>query len=126
VVRIDKFDLSIDQLATLGASVKMIASDALAVYVTSDDGGVFRIAVAGGEPQLLATGDSPRGLAIDATHVYWADVGSKRSTIMKVPKLGGTAVHLADDDEGSWRVALDADCVYWTNPYTRRLWKAPK
>lgn len=45
---------------------------------------------------MLATGQSPDEIEVDATHVYWTDVGR----VMKVPSSGGVSTTLATTTPG--------------------------
>jgi hypothetical protein len=68
---------------------------------------------------ILASGqEEPAAIAIDATSVYWANVGSSAGmgSIMKVDKGGGTPVTLADKQNvPGGAIALDAASIYWIN-----------
>jgi hypothetical protein len=44
---------------------------------------VMRVSAKGGRATLLASGQSPNGLAVDATSVYWTNASG---TVMKTPK----------------------------------------
>jgi hypothetical protein len=72
------------------------------------DGGSLR-------PTVLATGEYPLVLALDADNVYWTNLGS--GDIRTVPKAGGTPRTIASvANTSTWGVAVDATRVYWTLP----------
>ena len=69
------------------------------------------------EPGWLAV-DKPAGVAVDATHIYWANSGA--GTIWKAPLAGGGATFLANASSSPQfaapgGVAVDAAHVYWAN-----------
>src|SRR5579883_996385 len=55
--------------------------------------------------------DSPQGIALDATHVYWA----AGNVVMSAPLAGGAPTTLATGSHPQ-AIALDAVNVYWTDP----------
>jgi hypothetical protein len=63
-----------------------IAADGDHAYFTSPaDGTVNRVALAGGEAEVLASGQTmPGAVAVDHDHVYWVD--STRGLVLKAPK----------------------------------------
>jgi hypothetical protein len=74
----------------------------------------------------LASGqDRPTAIAVDATHVYWANVGtladagggiiSGTGSIVKTPVGGGVPVTLASGQALPTGIVVDATNVYWTN-----------
>lgn len=75
-----------------GVDIQRIAVDASGVYFTERGAGtgrVLRCPLAGcvGAPEVLATGEGlPLGIALDATHVYWANEATTAGTIRRVAK----------------------------------------
>lgn len=93
-------------LATMEPYPQALTVDASHVYWTNAlgpglaAGSVMKVPIAGGSKvELVSTGDytSPRGIAVDATAVYWINMGEAAfpGSIMKVPLAGGTAAKLA-------------------------------
>jgi hypothetical protein len=66
-------------------------------------------------PVTLATGGEIIGVAVDSTSVYYTDANNPGGTVLKVPLAGGTAVTLAQNQNGPWMIAVDASNVYWVN-----------
>jgi len=73
-----------------------------------------RIELAGGQ-------NTPWGLTIDETHVYWTTYYG--GTVMKVAKTGGAPVTLASGQQSPGTIAVDGTFAYW-NAGTQLL-KAP-
>jgi hypothetical protein len=65
---------------------------------------------AGAEPVPLVSGGAPRGIAVDAAHVYWTD----SQTVSQVPLAGGTPTTIAANQVGALAIAVDDTSVYWT------------
>lgn len=82
------------------------------------DGAIVQIPLCGGTPVVLATAQAwPDAIAVDATHVYWANAGAEDSSsggvIRKVPIGGGAIVTLAAELDSPSGIAVDATSVYW-------------
>ncbi|HEY3352912.1 MAG TPA: carboxypeptidase regulatory-like domain-containing protein [Polyangia bacterium] len=73
---------------------------------------IVRVPKAGGYPTTLAlSGGTVRGLGVDYSLVYWANLNQ----VMQAPKSGGSAFTLASDSEGG-QLAVGTSNVYYTKP----------
>jgi hypothetical protein len=121
-------------LASSGCCGGNIAADDTAVYwtgvgVCDSDGGdcagtVSKVPLDSGAIIALASGqNNPAGIALDATHAYWANSGSAcvadagpcSGAILSVPLAGGEITTLASQLDAPIRIAVDATGVYWSN-----------
>ena len=66
---------------------------------------------------------APRGIAADATSVYWT--GSTMGAVMKMPPGGGTPATLASGLNQPLGIALDDSSVYWTDRHAGTVMKVP-
>jgi hypothetical protein len=91
--------------------------------VSSGPGAVWSIAKSTGavDPTFATNQNECRGIATDATNVYWVDLGSETSatgTVMTCPQAGcpsaGPTV-LASGQAAPYGIAVDDTNVYWTN-----------
>src|SRR6185312_15543082 len=105
-------------LAPAQTTTSCLAVDPSAVYWTDQGSGnrVLKVALAGGTPEVLATGgDKPGCVAIDQTNAYFTDGVS--TTVMKVPLAGGAPVALAQNQhvlpERKPLLASDGSFLYW-------------
>lgn len=94
--------------------------------IASAEGKVIRANKADGAGLVeLATGLArPEGIAVDATHLYWASSGD--GTINKVPIAGGAPVIIATGQVQPENLAVDGTHVYWTDTVANVVVKAPK
>jgi hypothetical protein len=77
---------------------------------------------------VLGKTQSPIGLAVDATSVYWADQAS--GTVMSAPLAGGKAKIVASGQSSPGSIATDSVNLYWANngngnPYTGAIMTWP-
>jgi hypothetical protein len=74
-----------------------IAIGAGHAFVTSFDGAIYKLPIAGGAPTKIASAAWPTYVAVDATHVYWTDLGTPdvAGGIGRVPLAGGMQEVLA-------------------------------
>jgi virginiamycin B lyase len=106
----------------------MLAPNAgAAVYwtnaATSCQGSIGRANVDGSlVDQTFITGaDTPNGVAVNGTDIYWANTGPCLNSIARA-RLDGTAVDQSfiagpDGPSGPFGIALDASYVYWANRF---------
>jgi hypothetical protein len=65
-------------------------------------------------PQVLAEDEAgARGIAVDATHVYWTNQTTGK--IQRIPIEGGEIETIADTQDGPYAIAVDDTHTYWTN-----------
>lgn len=92
------------------AGLRLVA-DGTHLYWTSPTG-VHRLATAGGAQEDLVSGESPRGLALTSTHVYWGSSGQQG--VGRVPRAGGQVERLYQGNV-AWELAADEAHVYWSD-----------
>jgi hypothetical protein len=80
------------------------------------DGAITRAPTRGGPPvELASLQPGPHYLAVDATSVYWNNVGPKsRPGLMKAPIAGGTVTTMAAPIHAT-DLAVDGARLYWTD-----------
>jgi hypothetical protein len=109
-----------------GVLGRRLGLDATDLYFVQDDA-ISRIAKAGGAPLQLVALDpaqSVESIAVDDTHVYWADTSS--DTVERAPKNGGPAEILASGLADPGVVRLDATSVYWATRGDGAIWTQAK
>ena len=90
------------------------------LYWSSDIGGtIVEANLDGTNPMTIATGQSdPGGLAVDSSHLYWANGGTPTiaGTIIEGRGIGGdNPAPIATGQTGPLGVAVDSSHVYWAN-----------
>jgi hypothetical protein len=74
----------------------------------ASSGGIWSCPLAGcGNPTLLASAQTPWGMAVDATYLYWVD--NNDSSVHRTPKAGGADLLLYDG--GGPTIILPTGCV---------------
>lgn len=126
VLRLRLPDGTPEVLATLATGrLASVAVDASSVYFGDSQGGVGRVAHAGGPVEYLETTLPALVVALDDTHVYFSSQTS--GAVARVPKAGGEAQALATATSPV-HIGLDATHLYWVDgprePFT--LARVPK
>jgi hypothetical protein len=96
---------------------------------TSGDGSVVRAKLDGTMATTLAGARVfPRGIAVDATYVYWVDFGvaAADGTVNRVPIAGGAVEPLATGQGQPIGIAVDDTAIYWTNNGTGQIVRLAK
>jgi hypothetical protein len=116
------------------AEIESIAVTADAVYLTSQttsanpDGSVTTVSLSDGTSDTIASGLSmPGRILLDATNVYWADLGDAGpmgGSLMKAPLRGGTPTALVSGIAPT-DIAVDATSIYWSDSAQRAVMTVP-
>lgn len=112
-------------------SVQGIALDESTVFVGSGDT-IRRIEKTGAEPRTLVVNQTPRSLAVDATHVYWinlvqppfmGDAGPPQSDVSRIAKgdTSGAAQKLATGLRAPAFLTAAASGIYFSDRGTLAL-----
>jgi sugar lactone lactonase YvrE len=117
VRRAPKLGGSAIDIATGGVRPARIVVDATYVYWTDEMApGVYRAELTGGGTILpLASGgiETPTGIAVDASFVYFGDLGTKQ--VSRVRKDGTGLEVIATDELLLQDLALDEHALYWVS-----------
>jgi hypothetical protein len=111
------------------ASVLAVTADATDVYWSEEDS-VLGMPSGGGARVTFASGHGAAvvELAIDAMDVYWLDAGARGvdSTLLAVPRKGGTVTTLATHVETPTNVVSDGTDVFWGDSYSGTIVSVPR
>lgn len=94
-----------------------LAVNDIFVYWTSFaiDGGVWRVPVIGGMPELVASDTYPRTIAIDGGYVYWGTFGTGVDDVSRIQiALGAQPELVSTFNGGVADIAADATGLYLT------------
>jgi hypothetical protein len=111
-----------------GYDITAIVLDASTIYWADwQSGTIMMVPKSGGAPRVLtASARRPRGLAVDATRVYWTeDVSEGQGAVVSMPLVGGTPTTLASGQDAPRGMAINATHVYWTTFFAPTLYRVP-
>lgn len=101
-----------------------IAVDGDFVYWTNANGAIMRVSVAGGDAEVLATGQGdPRAMVMDNANVYWT---TRSGAVRGIAKTGGSVMTLASGRGSARGLGIDDAWVYWTVPTDGLVLRAHK
>jgi hypothetical protein len=116
---------SVSTLVDPKMSVGLMTADAQYVYFTLEEGSIWKVPIAGGQPVVLGTGLGTIGgglqIAVDAQNVYYPAYDG----IFALPITGGTPTRVVAM-QGCMGVAVDAHSIYWTTLPGGAVMKAAK
>jgi hypothetical protein len=117
-------------------SLMMVIDSTNAYIGTSQGGPLMKVPLSGGPPTTLTSiANGTTALAVDATDVYWTDVGNvgggspdagPTGLVRSVPIGGGTPTIVATGQASPLDVAVDDASVYWLNARPGAVMKVPK
>lgn len=112
-------ELIASNLDMAGYGGMRIATDATHVYWIDRVGTLKRAPLAGGASEQLSAALNPysehlqnEGLALDADHVYWSQIGRHR--IVRVAKTGGP-IETVVNNTFAFTLAIDGDTLLWSS-----------
>jgi hypothetical protein len=106
----------------LGGMGRIVVRDGLVFFAMSDSEGIWLANADGSSsfPTMIAEAPTPYGLAVDDTHVYWAEQGFDNEPTGKIRRLaraginaGGEPEDLETEEAEPGGLAIDDTHVYW-------------
>ena len=87
-------------------------------------GAIWTANLDGTSPHAIATGqDDPAGVAVDASHLYWASAGD--NAVVEASLDGSSAHTIVTNQDEPFGVAVSAGHLYWSNFSTdEEIWEA--
>ena len=73
---------------------------------------------------LVSGQNEPTGVAVDSSHIYWAEQGVSGS-IKEAPLTGGTVTTLASGQIFATGVAVDSSHVHWASQFPGTINEVP-
>jgi hypothetical protein len=106
------------RLASLPKTIDAVAMDSENLYMTCEDGWVYRLSKTGtGGPARVVSfpGNYAWGLAVDQSNVYVTAIanGLDGGVVLSAPKGGGEGTVLASTQVRPWGIAVDDSEIYW-------------
>jgi hypothetical protein len=100
--------------ANQGAPLGVAVDETYAYWTNSEADEVKRRTHAGGEVQLVASGQSGASFIVNGPrHVYWTNRLDGR--VMSADKASLEVRQIASGQDGPFAIALDGDALYWVN-----------
>jgi hypothetical protein len=97
-----------------GEEVRLALNPTDVFFIRSNSGAVSRVSRLSGQVTVLASSESPSGIAVDSNNVYWTDFAEM--SITKVSVDADTPVVLATSRLAPHAVTVDSTHVYWSSP----------
>jgi hypothetical protein len=96
------------------------ASESDVYFMETATGTLNRVPKQGGKREVLAQqqGSYPVSLVVDATHIYWNDMGNagkQDGLIYRIPVAGSTPQIVARNQSSPFAIRDDAKAIYWLN-----------
>jgi hypothetical protein len=122
-------------IAVSGANIAWVATETTAEGTRHTS--ILTAALSRGAAMTLAVGSwDVRGLAMNATDVYWIDAGTLYpeggfwkskgdGSVMRAPVAGGSSIVVAAGQAAPGSIALGNDAVYWTTSSGGTVMRAP-
>ncbi len=89
-----------------------------------DTGSIMEANLDGISPQTIITGQNPSLMAIDSSHIYWAEANGSVGSAIKRANLDGTGVTILANPADASGVAVDSSHIYWTEETSGTIMEA--